>query len=298
MKASKKALNIGGAILILSVLAILWILSILFWRPPKIRGAYGASIREHGFCIIPTVFTVSECKTIEKQASANKMHELMRAFFGREGKAAHAIREKIMDTDGAYTFHNYIWNIRKGSVVTCHSDNNARRFNPGQKHPSYTVLIYPTGGCLGVVPRSHFMRQWFYLYNPIVDIVCNPGDIIVFDAELIHVGGTSCREKENPRIQLKFSHKDDMKVLGYYQEYYKIIDKKNKIPAFISNAQKNMSCMAPIISDLTQSENIKTARGSVEGAKIGWGQRLFSLFFYGDSEYYDLSLHRTDRYRM
>lgn len=288
---SNKLLNLRT---IFVILVLFWILIILCSSPPEIRGSScaAASIKRDGFCVISAAFTQRECKTIEQYAAQNQQRDLMRAIFG----VLPRIRERIgvLETRGSfsptdYTFHNYIWNIRKGHVVTCHSDNNARRFNSKQKYPSYTVLVYPTGGCLGVIPRSHKpeFRRWFYWYNPIVDIVCEPGDVIVFDAELIHVGG-SCRERENPRIQLKVSHKDDLEVLGYYQNYYKIIDKKSKIPETISNAQKNLSCIAPIISDMTQSENIKTARGSVEGAKIGWGQKLFSLLFYGDAGYYDL----------
>lgn len=313
IKISKNASKI---FYIISTAFILWIILILIWRPNKIHGRI-FSIERNGFCVIPSVFSKKECETIEKLANKNKIRELMRDFFNENYSIIYKIREKIAEVsdtqskfcggDGGdvaatgsaataagsqyYTFHNYLWNIRKGSVVTCHSDNNARRFNPKQKYPSYTVLVYPTGGCLGVIPKSHKKeyRKWFYWYNPIVDIVCDPGDIILFDAELVHVGGTSCSSRENPRIQLKVSHKDDMKVLDYYQNYYKIIDKKVKIPEIISNAQKNLVCMFPIISDMTQNENIRTARGSVEGVKIGWGQKLFSLLFYGDANYYDLT---------
>jgi len=290
-KYSIKVKNIVGRVIIFFI--IIWVFLIFIWRPNKIRGRDCDcifSMEHHGFCVIPKIFTSSECKNIEYLAQQNKTRELMRDFFGEGCHAISKIRERISDKTNNYTFHNYVWNIRKGSVITCHSDNNARRFNPNQKYPSYTVLIYPTGGCLGVIPQSHKSkyRKWFYFYNPVIDIVCDPGDIIIFDAELIHVGGTSCHQKENPRLQLKVSHKDDLEVLGYYQDYYKIIDKESKIPKIISIAQKNLSCMVPILSDMTQSENIKTSRGSIDGAKIGWAQKLFSLFIYGDANYYDL----------
>jgi hypothetical protein len=42
------------------------------------------------------------------------------------------------------------------------------------------------------------------------------------------------------------------------------------------------------LSNLTQKENIKSARGSDNGATIGLGQRIFSYLFYGNSNFYDL----------
>ncbi len=49
-----------------------------------------------------------------------------------------------------------------------------------------------------------------------------------------------------------------------------------------------MSCLFPLISDLSQSENITSARGSDNGAKIGHLQKIFSYLYYGDSTFYDL----------
>jgi hypothetical protein len=46
--------------------------------------------------------------------------------------------------------------------------------------------------------------------------------------------------------------------------------------------------MFPILSDLTQKENIRTARGSDNGVQVGTPQRMFSYLFYGNPDFYDL----------
>lgn len=53
-------------------------------------------------------------------------------------------------------------------------------------------------------------------------------------------------------------------------------------------AQQNISCVFPGVSNLTQSENIRTSRGSDNGVNIGILQQMFSYLFYGNSEFYDL----------
>lgn len=40
--------------------------------------------------------------------------------------------------------------------------------------------------------------------------------------------------------------------------------------------------------NLTQSENIRTARGSDNGVEVGILQKIFSYLFYGNKDYYDL----------
>jgi len=60
------------------------------------------------------------------------------------------------------------------------------------------------------------------------------------------------------------------------------------MPHSVLAFQKNASCMFPYISNLTQSEIIKSARGSDNGAKINMPQKIFSYLFYGNTQFYDL----------
>jgi hypothetical protein len=143
--------------------------------------------------------------------------------------------------------------------------------------------------CLSVYPESH--RSWFsHFVNigiPLTDIPCHKGDVIVFNANLIHVG-TLLPKEDNLRIQLKVSHRDDLGVLGYYQDFNKVLDQRNSSPLWWKHGQRSLSCAFAGFSNFTQSENIRTARGSDNGVEIGPFQRAFSWLFYGNADYYDL----------
>ena len=143
--------------------------------------------------------------------------------------------------------------------------------------------------CLGVVPESHKdVNSFNYNFgDPVINLPCKKGDVIIFNANLIHVG-TINNKDDNLRIQMKVTHKDDIETLKYYQNFNKILNEDNTIPGFMRRIQKKGSCMFPVLSNLTQSENIKTARGSDNGAQIGWSQQMFSYFFYGNKNFYDL----------
>jgi hypothetical protein len=190
-----------------------------------------------------------------------------------------------------HIFQDYIWIIKKSVVHTCHRDNNGDFFNKNQKYPSYTMLIYleDMEKCLGVIPYSHKNINAYNIniFDKVVNIPCKKGDVILFNANLIHVGCIN-KKDDNLRIQMKVSHKDDIDKLQYYQNYNKILNKDNELPIPIRKAQRNFSCMFPFLSNLTQNENIRTSRGSVEGTNIGILQQTFSYLFYGNKDFYDL----------
>ena len=139
--------------------------------------------------------------------------------------------------------------------------------------------------CLGVIPKSHksLDNNKFNLFDQVDNIVCNKGDIILFNANLIHVGVIS--DNDHLRIQMKLTHPDDIETLSYYQNFNKI---ENKVPHFIKKIQKNFTCSIPVISDLSQQVNIQSARGSDNGVKIPFLQKAFSYLFYGNTKFYDL----------
>ena len=190
-----------------------------------------------------------------------------------------------------YIFQDYVWIIKKSVVHTCHRDNNGDFFNENQKHPSYTMLIYleDMEKCLGIIPNSHKELNSYNinLFENVVNIPCKKGDVILFNANLIHVGCIN-KKDDNLRIQLKVSHKEDIDKLQYYQKFNKVLNKDNNLPVFLRKGQRQFSCMFPIISNLTQNENIRTARGSTDGVEIGLPQKTFSYLFYGNPDFYDL----------
>jgi ectoine hydroxylase-related dioxygenase (phytanoyl-CoA dioxygenase family) len=194
-------------------------------------------------------------------------------------------------TSNQYIFQDYVWIIKKSVVHTCHRDNNGDFFNENQKHPSYTMLIYleDMEKCLGIIPNSHKDLNSYNvnLFENVVNIPCKKGDVILFNANLIHVGCIN-KKDDNLRIQLKVSHKDDIDKLQYYQKFNKILNKDNNLPVFLRKGQRQFSCMFPFMSNLTQNENIRTARGSTDGVEIGLPQKTFSYLFYGNPDFYDL----------
>ena len=190
-----------------------------------------------------------------------------------------------------YMFQDYIWIIKKSVVHTCHRDNNGDFFNENQRNPSYTMLVYleDMEKCLGVIPNSHKDKTQFQfnMSDPVIHLPCKKGDVILFNANLIHVGCMN-KKDDNLRVQMKVTHKDDIKHLHYYENFNKILNKENTVPYFMRRAQKKMTCMIPALSDTTQGENIRTARGSTDGISIGLPQQMFSYIFYGRSDFYDL----------
>jgi hypothetical protein len=112
--------------------------------------------------------------------------------------------------------------------------------------------------CLGVIPQSHLNKNAFNMNitDQVKNLVCNKGDVILFNANLIHVGTIHSFKNDHLRIQMKVSHKDDLEILSYYQNYNKVLKQENHLPSYIRKAQMNLSCMFPFVSNLTQKENI------------------------------------------
>lgn len=274
-------------ILVLIIIVIsIYLIYLLFFKSENIMLS-NCDLAKNGFCIIKNVLSNEEIENF-KQMSDNENYKNIKEDLIKNQKINDIIEDKIGIN---YIFQDYIWIIKKSSVHTCHRDNNGDFFNKDQKHPSYTALIYLENldKCLGVIPTSHLVKYSYGInfYDPIVNLLCNKGDMIIFNANLIHVG-TINDKHDNLRIQMKITHKDDINALSYYQNFNKIANNKNTVPDYIRQLQLKTSCMFPIFSDLTQDVNIQSARGSDNGAKIGFFQKLFSYLYYGDSNFYDL----------
>jgi hypothetical protein len=245
------------------------------------------NLQKDGFVVIKNVLTNSELKELQKNCYQNDYYTAKNSLIYNK-YLLDSVKNHIKHND--YVFQDYIWIIKKSSVHTCHRDNNGDFFNENQKFPSYTLLVYLEDAekCLGVVPYSHHnLNSYNVNFNDVVNYLpCKKGDVILFNANLIHVGALN--KKDNLRIQMKITHKDDLETISYYQDYNKVLDTENNVPFTIKHIQKNVSCMFPFISNLTQSENIRTSRGSTDGVQIGFFQKIFSYLFYGNSKFYDL----------
>jgi hypothetical protein len=245
------------------------------------------TLENTGYICYKNVFSHKEVDILLNQCK-NSNYSKVKTDLLYSNKLNNLISSKL---DQDYVLQDYIWIIQKSMVHTCHRDNNGDFFNKGQKYPSYTMIIYleDMGKCLSVLPVSH-KHENSYFFNfttPLTNIICERGDVVLFNANLIHVGAFSDRD-DNVRIQMKVSHKDDIPVLSYYQNFNKVLKQENVLPEFVRKAQRSISCTFPGISNLTQSDNIKSSRGTSDGAEISFGQRVFSYLFYGNSNFYDL----------
>ena len=241
------------------------------------------NLREDGFVLIKNIISQGEVDYIKKQCIEND-HYSAKQYIINNSK----IKNKLINSIGNpnYIFQDYILVIKKSSVHTCHRDYNGDFFNDGQKNKSYTIILYleDIEKGLGVIPSSHKSLNSYYVNfnNSVINIPCKSGDILLFDSNLIHVGGLN-KKPDNLRIQMKLTHKDDIEFISYYENYNKVLNKDNNIPFILKKIQKNASCMFPGISNLTQSENIKR-----KNTDLGLFEKMYSYIFYGNANFYDL----------
>lgn len=269
------------------ILILLIIIKIFFYSDIIEENSEKYDLHNDGIQLFKNVFDKHEIEELV-MLSNEKKYEDVKYRLIHNAKLLNLINNV---TNSQYIFQDYIWIIKKSVVHTCHRDNNGDFFNKNQQHPSYTMLIYleDMEKCLGLLPNSHKHLNSYNinLFQDVVNIPCKKGDVILFNANLIHVGCIN-KKDDNLRIQMKVSHKDDIEILSYYQNFNKILDKDNHLPVFLRKGQQQLSCMFPIFSNLTQNENIRTARGSDNGVKVGLPQKTFSYLFYGNSDFYDL----------
>lgn len=270
------------SIIIIAIILFVTISCIL--NSDYINSTKKYDLKKDGCCIIKKVLSSEEVELL-KQECTNVNYKSTKEYLMNHSILNKIISEKMPQ---GYQFQDYILVIQKSAVHTCHRDNNGDFFNSGQKHPSYTAIFYleDMEKCLGVIPTSHQNRNSFNfnVSNRVENLLCKKGDMILFNSNLIHVGTTNT-QKDHLRIQMKITHKDDLEVLSYYQNYNKVLNQDNTLPESVIRFQKNISCMFPYISNITQKEVVKTTKDSY---KIGYFQRIFSYLFYGNSTFYDL----------
>lgn len=281
----KKHFFIFGIALIITIVLLIFYM-FMNDRIADVNNKY--NLHKDGFVVIKNVLNKKEIQNIKKKCIENDYYNTKQELINND-----KLKNTILNTIGnnKYIFQDYIWIIQKSSVHTCHRDNNGDFFNSGQKYPSYTLLIYleDMDKCLGVIPSSHKNINSYNVNfnNAVINLPCSSGDAILFNANLIHVGALNKKE-DNLRVQMKFTHVEDIEAISYYQNFNKVLNKDNNLPFFMKKIQKNFSCMFPVLSNFTQGENIKSSRGTDNGAEVGIFQKLFSYLFYGDSSFYDL----------
>lgn len=255
---------------------------------PKYLDTAKLSLERDGVVMIPGVLTPQQVIRFRHLAKQAQYKKIKKEILGDA-----SISQRLRNVTGqGYNFQDYIWMIMASNVHTCHRDNNGDFFNKNQTHPSYTILFYleEMNSCLDVIAGSHtsLWKNSVHLTDTTQHISCRPGSVILFNANLVHTGSFNPRP-DNMRIQMKWTHKDDFPIISYYNDFNKYVNKPNTVPLSTRRIQKHISCQFPFLSDLGQSTNIKTARGSSsKDVHIPWTQKMFSYFAYGNPDYYDL----------
>ena len=266
---------------LLFVLVIFLILVIL--NLPQCKNRY--DLEKDGFTVINKILSREGVKEINYLANINKIKEIKK-FIVQNDKVKSILNNFI---DSKYIFHDYIFYIKKSKIHTCHRDYNGTLFNNKVKNPSYTILFFlnDMDSGLDVIPGSHtsLFSNAINLFDVTQGIKVKKGDAIIFDANLIHSGSFNNQEN-NPRIQMKLSHPDDIVEYDYYQKYNKILDKNNNTNKYVQRVQKYLSCQFPIFADLTNYDAKKNVSNKSFG-KSSIEQGLAS-FFYGNKDFYNL----------
>lgn len=228
---------------------------------------------ENGIAIIPDFVSQTDIAAIKQYIETNDVVGAKKYII-----SAPTVQENIKNILGdGYEFNDYIFLIKKSQFHTCHRDYNGDFFNEGQKHPSYTIIIYLENmeKCLDVIPKSHIKKGEYNINftDYTQSILCKGGDAILFNANLVHNGSLNEREN-NIRIQMKISHKHDQTVLHFYNNYNKILNAENNTPMAFKQIQKHVSCQFPILSEyLKQYDYNKNKDGG------GDSSSFFSQFF-------------------
>jgi len=272
---------------LLLILIVLFISSILFKKDIIEPIGKKYDLKEDGFCIYKNVLNNEEIKNLKKHCNEGN-YFIVQEYLLKNNNFNDLIQHA---TNKNYKFQDYIWIIKKSAVHTCHRDNNGDFFNKNQKYPSYTMLVYleDMEKCLGVIPESHKDPDSYFtnFQDSLKNLLCKSGDVILFNANLIHVGTINLNDN-NLRIQLKVTHKDDIPYISYYENFHKVLNQENSIPIFLRKIQRNVSCTFPGISDWTRGEYINSINHTNIDKNIGMGQQIFSYIFYGNSDYYNL----------
>jgi hypothetical protein len=228
------------------------------------------SLKKNGIALLPDFLTNSQINVLHGYIEKEETDKI-KSFLLNATKAIPKIKS-VLGED--YIFQDYIFFIKRSQFHTCHRDYNGDFFNESQKYPSYTIIIYleDMEKCLDVIPGSHLNKSDYdwNMTDYTQTVLCKKGDAILFDANLVH-GGSLNQKENNPRIQMKVSHKEDDTVLDFYNQYYKILNIENTTPFFMKQIQKNISCQFPAISTY-----LKEFDGNYRNSKTNsW----FSSFF-------------------
>ena len=241
------------------------------------------NLKEDGFITFKNILSEEEIKDLLEKSQNNNYKYIKNYLI--QNKKIESIYKNLLGDE--YQYQDYIFVIKRSCIHTCHRDGNGDFFNKDQQNPSYTIIIYleDMEKSLGVIPKSHMNVNSFNvnLTNPVINLSCKKGDIIIFNSNLLHIGTINDND-DHFRIQMKLTHKDDIQAISFYENYNKILDEENKLPKSIRIFQRNISCMFPFVSNLGQN----TIQTTTQDSNNNIIKKLYSYLFYGNYSTFDL----------
>lgn len=238
-----------------------------------------SNLKNDGYVVKHNIISNDKIKLIKRYWDNNEHEKIYKML--KNDKNIRSLYKDNLDQN--YIMMDYVMYLSNSVIHTCHRDNNGSKFN--DINDSYTMILYidDMDKCLDIVPKSH-KHQGIYHQDTTNTFVCSPGSIILFDSNMVHCGSLNSN-KDNRRIQLKVTHKDDIEKLSLYKNYYKIMNKPNTNSNISKYIQKGFSCSYPIVADLTQGQNKDWASDKQEKSLF---TKIYSKIFYSDKDYYTL----------
>jgi len=286
-KNKSNNLYIYFTIIIIIIIVFIIIYNLFLYEDIIANKNINYELNKNGFVIIKDVFTDNQITYLKNNCNNNNF-KIVKNYLINNPKLKNIIKTNLNEN---YIFQDYIFIIKKSMIHTCHRDNNSIFYNDLQKHRSYTMLIYLEymEKCLGVIPDSHIDANShnINLTNNVINLLCNKGTVILFDANLIHVGALN-KKDDNLRIQMKITHKDDINAISYYNNYNKVLNENNNLPVYIRKAQKRLSCTFPFISSYTKEGIKKNSEEMKKGNEPTLSQKVYSYLLHGNPNFYNL----------
>jgi len=287
MVLGKKFYLIGSYVfftfIAIALVLLTWFVMTLVLRFFHIRGLPEGredwSLSHDGIQRIKGVLTEHDLNQLRHLAETDKTLQMQEYLLHPQSSLS---RHVIPLLPKDYEFHDYIFFIRRSQFHTCHRDYNGDLFNEGI-HPSYTMIVYLSDmdRCLDVIPGSHKNKEHnMGMTDRTQTVHCLTGDVLLFNANIVHSGSLNEGQNGFPRVQLKVSHRDDMKKLDYYQGYHKVMNEEMGYSSALQNLHKHLTCTFPIISEWTKGfDNNKDKAKSDADAAVEKDRTLISTFY-------------------
>lgn len=243
----------------LCISVVIYFISIIFRKSNNNNimrnDALNSSLNNNGYVLLTNVFSDQDIKTMKYHVDKENI-EPLKSFMFRHELLKHALDKHITtvvrDVSSEYEYQDYILLLKKSQIHTCHRDYNGDLYHK-LNYPSYTFIVYlnEMESCLDIIENSHkSIRYLPYVVDFTKHVQCKVGDVLLFNSNLLHAGSINNTTNINPRIQMKLCHKDDRKILNFYEKYSKIINEKNNASKFMQHLGRYISCQSPNTTEI------------------------------------------------